>query len=157
MNLLIKNFRTEFHFIHWIIKYFYGLIQYFNSLKKFLSSTTQKIINEGLVYLYSISIKYFKLYSSKSKNIYIPNKKILIELINCIKNKDCLKIEERMIKLIDIKKEEDNKDLKMFKDDFKDNNSDNILLIFNDNKKFLEEILSLRIKIIKISLNMIFL
>ena len=35
MNLLIKNFRTEFHFIHWIIKYFYGLIQYFNSLKKF--------------------------------------------------------------------------------------------------------------------------
>ena len=143
MNLLIKNFKTEFHFIHWIINYFYGLIQYFNSLKKFLSSTSQKTINEGLVYLYSIPIKYFKLYSSKSKHIYIPNKKILIELINCIKNKDCSKIEERMVKLIDMQKEEDNNDLKLFKDDFKDNNNDKLFLIFNDNKKFLEEILSL--------------
>lgn len=143
MNLLIKNFRTEFHFIHWIIKYFYGLIQYFNSLKKYLASTNQKIINEGLVYLYSITIKYFKIYSSKSKNIYIPNNKILIELINSIKNKDCSKIEERMIKLINMKNKEDNNDLKLFEDDFKNNNNDNLFLILNDNKKFLEEILTL--------------
>lgn len=143
MNLLIKNFKTEFHFIHWIINYFYGLIQYFNSLKKYLSSTNQKLINEGLVILYSISIKYYKLYSSKSKNIYIPNNKILIELINCIKNKNCSKIEEKMIKLINIKNEENNNDLNIFIDDFKDNNNDKLFLILIDNKKFLEEILSL--------------
>lgn len=41
-----------------------------------------------------------------------------------------------MVKLIDMKKEEDNNDLKLFKDDFKDNNNDKLFLIFNDNKNF---------------------
>ena len=140
MNLFMKNFKTEYHYIFWILNYYYGLIDYFNSLNNFPNSNAT---SEALVYLYSLEVKFLKLYAYKTKNIYIPDNKILIEILDCIKNRDFEKIGERMKKLMDKKeKVEENNDLKIFMDEFKDKD-DKLFLILNDNKNFLEEILSL--------------
>ena len=142
LNLLIKNFKTEYHSIHWALNYFYYLINYFTSLVKSLPSPHDKKVNEGLIILYSLCIKFLNLYAYKSNNIYIPNNKILIELIECLKNNNHSKIEEQMKNFINKKKEVDNKDLTLFINDIKDIN-DKICMILNDNNKFLEELLSL--------------
>ena len=139
MNLFIKNFKTEYHYLYWILNYYYNLIDYFNSLNNFPNTNTT---SEALLYLYSNSVKFLKLYAYKSKNIYIPNNRILIEILNCIKDKDFDKIGERLKNLIDKKAKIENNELKMFFDEF-NNKEDALFIILNDNKKFLEEILSL--------------
>ena len=139
MNLFIKNFKTEYHYLYWILNYYYNLIDYFNSLNNFPNTNTT---SEALLYLYSNSVKFLKLYAYKANNIYIPNNRILIEILNCIKDKDFEKIGERLKHLIDEKAKIENNELKMFIDEF-NNKEDALFIILNDNKKFLEEILSL--------------
>ena len=139
MNLFIKNFKTEYHYLYWILNYYYNLIDYFNSLNNFPNTNTT---SEALLYLYSNSVKFLKLYAYKANNIYIPNNRILIEILNCIKDKDFEKIGERLKHLIDEKAKIENNELKMFIDEF-NNKEDALFMVLNDNKKFLEEILSL--------------
>ena len=139
LKLHINNFKTEYHYIFWMMNYFYNLIDYLNSIK---NDSNNIIINEGLVFIYSNCIKFLKLYSYKSKNIFIPDKKILLELINCIKNNNLKNIKEQMNNLINTKKEINDDKLNIFINDCKDY-KDKLFTIVNDNTKFLEELLSL--------------
>ena len=140
LNLFMKYFKTEFHYIFWMINYIFNFISYFNSLHDI--SDIKIIKNEVLLYLYSFSVKFLKLYSYKSKNIYIPDNKILVELIYCIKNKNFKIIEEQMKNLIIKKNEVEIDNFKLFLNDFKDSNN-KYYFILNDNKKYLEELLNL--------------
>ena len=141
MNLFINNFKTEFHYIFWLLNYLSYLIQFFNSLENI---PNKKKIEEILVNLYSLYSKYLKIYAFKSKNIYIPDRKILFQLINCIKNKNIEKIEEEIKNHLNKEKgtNVDNKDLNTFIDDYKDN-KDEIYMALKDNKKYLEFLLSI--------------
>ena len=144
MNSFVKHFKTEYHYLHWLLNYFYYLIEFFISLQNndALSSFNKNKIKEILINLYSLCIKILNLYAFKSKNIFIPHKQILIELIQCIKNNNTSKIEEQMHNLVKNKKVEDTNDLKTFINDM-NGLDDKISKIYNDNNKFLEELLSL--------------
>ena len=96
-----------------------------------------------------LCIKYYKEFISKinKKNFFIPNKNILLELINNIKNNNCENINEDLEKLL---KEENNNEIKneqfnIFINDISENikNNDKVSLLLNDNKKILNEILDL--------------
>ena len=144
MNSFIKHFKTEYHYIFWLLNYFYYLVEYFKALQKTksLSYIDFKIVKQILINSYSLCIKLLNQYAVKSKNIYIPNNNILTELIKCIENNKISNIQEQMTNLINNKKVENNNDLTLFINDIKDN-KDKISMIFNDNNKYLEEFLSL--------------
>ena len=141
MESFSNNFKTEYHYIFWILHYLSNLINFFISLHNYPNC---KIINEGFVVLYSLYAKFLKLYAYKSKRINIPDKSILIKLINCIKNKSVEKIGDEMKNYLNITKENniDNKNLNSFIDDYK-NKKDEIYMILTDNNKYLEHLLSI--------------
>ena len=138
MKIYMKDFKTEYHYIFWMINFFYNLIDYLNALK---NDSNKRMISEGLVNAYSICIKYLKLYAFKRKNIFIPDNSILLELIN-LKNSNTQKIKEQMNNLINKNKQINDEDFNQFINDFKDT-KDKLFIKLNDNIKFLEEMLSL--------------
>ena len=148
MKIFIKNFKTEFHYIYWMINYIYIFIDYFTKLKE--NNSINKIeFNKNINFLMFLCIKYYKEFISKinKKNFFIPNKNILLELINNIKNNNCENINEDLEKLL---KEENNNEIKneqfnIFINDISENikNNDKVSLLLNDNKKILNVILDL--------------
>ena len=136
------DFKTEFHYFFWIINYLYIFKNYFEKIK-----SEKYNISQNIILISSLCIKYFKKFISKSKQGFILDKNILNKLINNIKNNKCDKIKEEMENLINNKNNEnkiENKDYNLFINDFQDiKDNDKIFLILNDNKKLLNEILSL--------------
>ena len=143
-----KNFKTEFHYIYWMINYIYNFIDYFTALKE-KNSLEKNVANKYINFSSYLCIKYYKLfiYKINKKNFFIPNQKILIELISNISKNNCANINEDLEKLfievnsINIKNEQ----FEIFINEINENikNNDKVSILLNDNKKLLKEILNL--------------
>ena len=137
MKIFINNFKTEFHYIYWMINNMYIFIDYFTKLKE-KNSINKEEVNKNINALAYLCIKYYKQYLCKisTKNFFIPNQKVLIELINNIKLNNCDNIKENLEKLFidDNKNEIKNEQLSIFineiNESIKNNDKVSILLIF---------------------------
>ena len=143
MELYSKYFKTEYHYFFWNINYLYLFIDY---LTKLIEKKSITEVDDVIVFLYNLCIKYYKIYICKNrKNIYyFPNKKMLNILINNINNSSNIKDEiEKLFIFGQNEVADDN--FKLFINDIDDNNkkNDKIFILLNDNKKLLNEILGL--------------
>ena len=142
MKLYIKYFKSEFHYIYWNINYIYNIIEFLNKINE-ENSLSKNDLNKYIIFLHYLCIKYYKEFIYKI-NYFIPNKNILLQLINNIKQNN---IEKKFLDKINNNNEINNKDnnYNIFINDINEyiNNKDKISLLFIDNKNILNEILNI--------------
>ena len=92
MNLYDKYFKSEYHYVYWIISYLYICIDYCGKLSE-QNLLSKNELNKCYILLYSLCIKYYKKYIYKyKKDIFVvPNKKILSDLIKNVNNSNNIK------------------------------------------------------------------
>ena len=141
MKMYNKYFKSEFHYLFWIINYLYIFIDYCEKLKE-----KNQAQNKNILFLYNLCIKYYKIYIYRyNKNkFYVPNKNILNILINNINQNN---IKENIEKLFLINEKKENKEgniSEIFNDIDEDTKkNDKIFILLNDNKKILNELLNI--------------
>lgn len=140
MKIYKKYFKSEYHYLFWLINYLYIFIDYCEKLKE-----KNQAQNKNILFLYNLCIKYYKIYIYRyNKNkFYVQNKNILNILIN---NIDKNNIQENIEKLFLINEKKENKEgnNELFKDVDEDTKkNDKLFILLNDNKKLLNELLKI--------------
>ena len=153
INVYKEQFDSEYHFFYWAINYILNLVNYLQTFEEKMSPIdidNKNIIKNGIIFLYTLCIKYMKQYA-KIFNYEIPSNKIFIQIKNWVDNN--LNIKEELEKIYGNNNFEVNPDkeelFNKFKNEIKSiNNSfidlnQNVFEVFTNKKVFLEEYLQI--------------
>ena len=95
LNIYKDCFESDYHYYYWIINYILHLVSYLTTFEEKLSandSEGKNTIRQGIIFLYSLCIKYMKQYAKLFK-YEIPTNKIFIQLKNWVDNGNNIKEE----------------------------------------------------------------
>ena len=153
LNTYKDQFDSEYHFFFWIINYIINLVNYLKDFDDKMSPIdidNKSIIKKGIIFLYTICIKYLKQYAKIFK-YEIPSNKIFIEIKTWVDKG--LNINEELSKIFGDNNFEVTQDkteiFNKFKNDIKsfDNSypelNKNLNDVFINKKIFLEEYLNI--------------
>ena len=95
LNIYKDCFESDYHYYYWIINYILHLVSYLTTFEEKLSTNDtegKNTIRQGIIFLYSLCIKYMKQYAKLFK-YEIPTNKIFIQLKNWVDNGNNIKEE----------------------------------------------------------------